>query len=439
MVCRFCNEKTGSNICQTCRQNKMINKSAAQKKYGLTGAQLSTLECIKLGTRSIYIEDDVKKLFDELSEKIIMGNDNDRKISEKKKIMTIEDERVRSIEYKKHTIKKILAIYLEKSEKKYVNLYSYKISSLITSYLKSSLSATEIAAGICLEIEKYIAENKASNDIVLSSAKTKQKHTYEFSDESVFEDVQHNPTEDRINNIDDIIYKNFDAKHNSFLKKSLVYKQYVDGKIYSINDALIKMREIINNAENRDTNLFDELKKYGILKTNEMPYGTEKYFANYLNNIGVSLKETVNNIVKTRDFWRIVFFNHSTSKTETKYLSKLKSMFMNNKISDDGLVREFVSLKIRLSESGWDTFLNVNKIKHYDIDIHLRKKIDKTLFDFFDSEEIDLEINDMDYDTQDYVFKRCKQLTFKCTTMEGKKNTVTYDISKPINLMGEKM
>jgi hypothetical protein len=438
MVCRFCNKKTNGNICRICRRNKMINKSVAQKKYGLTGEQLGTLESIKLGTRTIYIEDDVKNLFDELSEKIIMGNDNNKKILEKKKIMTMEDERIRSIEYKKHTIKKILAIYLEKSEKKYVNLYNYKISALISSYSTSSLSATDIAAGICLEIEKCIADNKTSNDIVLSKTKTKH-HSHKFYKESAIEDIQYNPTEDRINNINDAIYKNFDTKDNGVLKKSLVYKQYVDGKIYNINDALVKMREIINNAENRDNKLFDELKKYGILKTSDMPYGTEKYFLNYLNNNGVSLKETVNNIVKTRDFWRIVFFNHSTSKTETKYLSKLKTMFINNKISDDGLVREFVSLKIRLSESGWDTFVNFHKIKHYDLDIHLRKKIDKTLFDFFDSEEIDLEINNMSYDTQDYVFKRCQQLTFKCATMEGKKNTVTYDISKPINLMGEKM
>jgi len=438
MVCRFCNKNINDDVCKICCGDNMIYKSMAKKKYGLTDRQLSKLNGFKKGAGIMYVEDDIKKLFDELSDKLMMKNDNDNKIVKKKKIMSVEDERIRNIEHKKYTVRKMLMIYLEKSEKKHVALYNRKISALISSYLNSSLTATEIASGICFEIEKCIVRDKESNNEKISMMNNSHKKIIiEACDNLDYKILD--PTEEKINNIDDLIYKNFDSKYNSLLKNSSVYKQYIAGKIYSTNDALKKMKEIVNNVENRHDSLYNELEKYGITKKSTIPQDAEKYVNNYFNDSNVDLKETVKNIVKICDFWRIVFFNYNSAKTETKYLLKLKNMFLNDKISNDGLVREFVSVKIRMSSEGWDTFKQHNKIKHHDIDIHIRKKIDKALFDFFDSEEIDLLLNNMDLDTYNYVHKRCNQLTLKCKKLNSENNKVSYDISKPINLMGEKL
>ena len=48
-------------------------------------------------------------------------------------------------------------------------------------------------------------------------------------------------------------------------------------------------------------------------------------------------------------------------------------------------------------------------------------------------------LENLDDDTTQYVFKRCDQLTFKCKKIENSKGNVDYDISKPINLMGDKL
>lgn len=452
MNCHFCNTKSTSEVCDSCKKNKMISKSDALKQYGLKSTNLSALFSIKHGKGKLYIKKDVIDLFKSIANGSLVTNDK-KKIYEIKKTFDVEKNKEDILANKKNIIKKIVDDLLIKSDKKYVELYSKKIPDMIHAIVHPDICVMSAAAEICFKMEKYIEKKRVKDEYIekesLKAKLFEQKNKYVDLEKIKLEKMKlndfidkykmsHLPTEitNRTIEINMIIANNFNKKYENILKNMKEYKNYINDD-EDINLVIMKMNSLTDEMDERTEKILKGLEKHNMDRCQPLPYDSQKYFTDYVNGTCVNLSNTIDKILKTRNFWRIVSIYFNTDNPKSKNVMDIKEMYINDKISDNELIKKFTSANIKTIK-GWSNFKKNNIVSNYGLKKSVRSMIDEFLFDFFDSDEIDLTMKNMQFGTEMYILVRCRQLTLTFEKIMNMNNTWTFEISKPVKLMGDK-